>query len=112
MLVPLHSASYGPRQDCLEEVPVLAHSDFQFAVELHEWIGGQVVVKWNFDVPSLVAAVGGIKAGAVVRLEPKLMGWPEFTFRLVQTTCHQRIVADRKSTRLNSSHLGISYAVF
>src|SRR5205814_9148131 len=31
------------------------------------------------------------------------------------TLCHQRVEApetDRKSTRLNSSHLGISYAVF
>src|SRR5205814_6337165 len=26
--------------------------------------------------------------------------------------CHERPVQDRKSTRLNSSHLGISYAVF
>src|SRR5258705_9084939 len=30
-----------------------------------------------------------------------------------QTFCHRRQAAgDRKSTRLNSSHLGISYAVF
>src|ERR1039458_10788042 len=32
-------------------------------------------------------------------------GWPEF-FN------HARKLQDRKSTRLNSSHLGISYAVF
>src|SRR5205814_8578751 len=29
-----------------------------------------------------------------------------------QRLAHHRDVADRKSTRLNSSHLGISYAVF
>src|ERR1035438_9566505 len=32
--------------------------------------------------------------------------------RLVSCVEGRRIVADRKSTRLNSSHLGISYAVF
>src|SRR5438045_7953795 len=30
----------------------------------------------------------------------------------LRTDCPQRQVIDRKSTRLNSSHLGISYAVF
>src|SRR5258705_8515127 len=29
-----------------------------------------------------------------------------------QIKCHYRAQVDRKSTRLNSSHLGISYAVF
>src|ERR1019366_5931935 len=93
MLVPLDSASDAPCQDCLEKVLVLAHSDFQLAIELDEWIGRQVIVEWNFDVPALVAAVGGVEAGAVVGLEPELMGWPEFTFGLVQATCHQGIVA-------------------
>src|ERR1017187_2565904 len=95
MLVPFHSASHGPRKHGLEKFLILAHSDFQFAIELDERIGGQVVVEWNFDVPALVAAVGGIETGAIVGLEPELMCWPEFTFRLVQATCHQRIVARR-----------------
>src|ERR1035438_182842 len=30
----------------------------------------------------------------------------------VSTECSHLIISDRKSTRLNSSHLGISYAVF
>src|ERR1039458_10539118 len=33
-------------------------------------------------------------------------------FRLVPHDAWPPVVADRKSTRLNSSHLGISYAVF
>src|SRR5437899_7242735 len=32
--------------------------------------------------------------------------------RLVENQCRRRPLLDRKSTRLNSSHLGISYAVF
>src|ERR1017187_2427160 len=93
MLVPLDSASDAPCQDCLEEVLVLAHSDFQFSIELDESIGGQVIVEGNFDVPALVAAVRRVEARAIVGLKPELVGWPEFTFRLVQATCHQRIVA-------------------
>src|SRR5262245_24836598 len=32
--------------------------------------------------------------------------------RRIQIALHRHVAADRKSTRLNSSHLGISYAVF
>src|ERR1035437_7318874 len=93
MLVPLDSASDGPSKKGFQESLVLAHSDFQFAIELDESTGRQVVVEGNFDVPALVAAVGGIETGSVICLEPELVCWPEFTFRLVQTTGHQRIVA-------------------
>src|ERR1035438_8977322 len=93
MLVPLHSASDGPRQDRLEKILILAHSDLQFSIELDERIGGQVVVERNLDVPALVAAVGGIEAGTIVGLEPELMSWPEFTLGLVETTGDERIVA-------------------
>src|ERR1035438_5979719 len=41
-------------------------------------------------------------------VSPRLMPWLEMLLTLVMAF----IVADRKSTRLNSSHLGISYAVF
>jgi hypothetical protein len=44
-------------KDCLEEVRVLAHSDFEVSIELHKRIGGQVVVKRNLDVSALVAAI-------------------------------------------------------
>src|SRR5258705_9246197 len=37
---------------------------------------------------------------------------PLLTFRWRAAPLHQEFGRDRKSTRLNSSHLGISYAVF
>src|ERR1035441_5443349 len=46
-----------------------------------------------WGVPALVAAVGRIETGAIVGLEPELVGGPELTFRLVQTSRHERIVA-------------------
>src|ERR1035438_5827084 len=46
------------------------------------------------DVPDLVEAVAGLVAGLLI-LGPEV----------------DRLAPDRKSTRLNSSHLGISYAV-
>src|ERR1022692_3085037 len=98
MLVPLDSASDGPRKNGFQEILVLAHSDFQFAIELDERIGRQVVVEGNFDVPALVAAVGGIESRAVVGLEPELVGWAEFTFRLVQAPCHQRIRSEEHTS--------------
>src|ERR1017187_7734324 len=54
---PFTGARDGPRKHGLEKILVLAHSDFEFAVELDERIGGQVIVEWDFDVPSLVAAI-------------------------------------------------------
>src|SRR5258705_5137738 len=41
----------------------------------------------------------------------KLFGTQLFAFFMVETIA-QPLGGDRKSTRLNSSHLGISYAVF
>src|SRR5258705_4406276 len=48
-------------------------------------------------------------------LRPKQFGAVRGVVRLVQRDVARRRIAsdgDRKSTRLNSSHLGISYAVF
>src|SRR3989454_5344479 len=39
---------------------------------------------------------------AIIAVRVKVMGWPE----------RNAVIKDRKSTRLNSSHLVISYAVF
>src|SRR5436853_2591877 len=38
--------------------------------------------------------------------------WGPFTARRTRRRIWSRVARDRKSTRLNSSHLGISYAVF
>src|SRR5437899_6668756 len=52
---------------------------------------------WKFDVEGNVVDMPSEAAGAAARLDKKTKSYP---------------VRDRKSTRLNSSHLGISYAVF
>src|SRR5262245_63575185 len=51
----------------------------------------------------------GISQASVVRDDEKILEGVGYIHRQNQTTA---IVEDRKSTRLNSSHLGISYAVF
>src|SRR3712207_8374637 len=48
---------------------------------------------------------------------PKVLAWlerhPRWTFHFTPTSCSWlNAVEDRKSTRLNSSHANISYAVF
>src|SRR5437899_8490161 len=52
---------------------------------------------WKIDVEGNVVDMPSEAAGAAARLDKKTKSYP---------------VRDRKSTRLNSSHLGISYAVF
>src|SRR5690554_7605355 len=44
--------------------------------------------------------------------EPGLAGKVQHTLQRLDRPGHQRRVKDRKSTRLNSSHVRISYAVF
>src|SRR5256885_11959597 len=61
----------------------------------------QVVGLAPVDIETFAAAVAPHRAGASVK-------W----LALAATGTHGVAVADRKSTRLNSSHLVISYAVF
>src|SRR5699024_11252478 len=42
----------------------------------------------------------------------RICGWPQRETRPAVVVCADDISADRKSTRLNSSHVSISYAVF
>src|SRR5437899_4171993 len=50
--------------------------------------------------------------GAILLLQPhdRYLYLPSFAVAIIIAECLNRL--DRKSTRLNSSHLGISYAVF
>src|SRR5262245_64184486 len=57
--------------------------------------GGVTALQWIVDVYNFVYASLLLAAGTLADLYGR-----------------RRIFADRKSTRLNSSHLGISYAVF
>src|ERR1035441_5808414 len=59
--------------------------------------GGRIVERW--DRPAL-------------GVETESVGPQESSRSAGQRLCHRAIDRDRKSTRLNSSHLGISYAVF
>src|SRR3712207_7213535 len=65
----------------------------------------------------LAAAVEGVVAGAgveaiVLEAAEQLVGAEAADQRVPPVFAHQRVIADRKSTRLNSSHANISYAVF
>src|SRR6266699_4906304 len=55
-----------------------------------------------------LAAAGTVQAATAGKLDANFQ---PFTFN-VQTATNRQMLADRKSTRLNSSHVRISYAVF
>src|ERR1035438_10685789 len=57
---------------------------------------------------------GGRPAHAITRIDllDRFGGNPIQLQVLFESRCVERLDIDRKSTRLNSSHLGISYAVF
>src|SRR5258705_5176851 len=56
-------------------------------------------------------APGTIPPDAVIEMAPGLENMWQFIREWVSVNCHM-FSRDRKSTRLNSSHLGISYAIF
>src|ERR1035441_10609751 len=70
------------------------------------------------ELPTRLAmglTMNGVAAGAldVLRLVRARKPVPDmFGFRVAAQAHTVRLLGDRKSTRLNSSHLGISYAVF
>src|ERR1035438_5078582 len=76
----------------------------------------------SIDGPRVVAVENNMEGAvtAVRQLQPSLLivdkglGVPTLTdwMRLLNAAEKPTAVIDRKSTRLNSSHLGISYAVF
>src|SRR5262245_63093956 len=68
------------------------------AQELSEQMGGQ------FYVENIVGAGGNIGAGRAAQSTPD-------GYTLLVNGANHVVNPDRKSTRLNSSHLGISYAV-
>src|ERR1039458_3577299 len=68
-------------------------------------------VVYAFTIPTIVSILfGGIPVPVHA---PPEVGLEEVTYGYVPWSTSRRApCADRKSTRLNSSHLGISYAVF
>src|SRR3712207_8476396 len=62
----------------------------------------------NLIEPLSVLQVAGIWPAGDFRLDPEQLG----ITRLLVVVCVLTAIADRKSTRLNSSHANISYAVF
>src|SRR5262245_63176922 len=91
---------------------------FNFTLREPVGICGQII-PWNF--PLLMAAwkiAPALACGNVVILKPAEQT-PLTALRLGELILQSglpesvvQIITDRKSTRLNSSHLGISYAVF
>ncbi len=93
MLVPLDTSGDGPSQSSFQEIAVLTHSDLQLAVECNQRVEFEIIIEWNFEIAPLVAAVRRIESGPVICLEPKLVRRSELTLRLVQSSCHQSVVA-------------------
>src|SRR3989454_2328284 len=96
---PLHRTV----QRTLEEVKAQRKLGYRKIVLAGQSFGGYVTLDAADEAPDIFAAVAlapGVRAGSATgRLDASI------TDRLLQS-------ADRKSTRLNSSHLVISYAVF
>src|SRR3712207_7844341 len=63
-----------------------------------------------FRSPSIATRVGATVRGAGVVVDPTILGWLQVVTALALGVAEA--VSDRKSTRLNSSHANISYAVF
>src|SRR2546422_7042474 len=77
-----------------------------YTLSLHDalpiWLGAYTVtLLWNFY--SLTPWIGGVAAAALTVVVALVVAYPCSRFQ---------VVGDRKSTRLNSSHGYISYAVF
>src|SRR5690348_17596584 len=67
------------------------------------------------DVPELFGTRGLVKIRGAIDGEPftgALMAQGDGTHRLPVKAALRKMIRDRKSTRLNSSHPSISYAVF
>ena len=84
-----------------------------FVVRVFPRVGEMNMYRVNYPVTHRGAAVGWVKAvSAVAALTVTLTGYWWFTFQPDYYWAVYWLVADRKSTRLNSSHVVISYAVF
>src|SRR5690625_6368218 len=71
------------------------------------------------DEPSELAMLGDAVVARPLLAGATLLGWAAFTITLPVSAlggnvdqAAEKLVRDRKSTRLNSSHVAISYAVF
>src|SRR5206468_12240322 len=99
------SCSTAPRD--LHPFPTRRSSDLGFVASVMDAVRREATVPppipfpWKRALPGL--AVAGLTLGLVLILSLE---------QLVRTVTSPSIPADRKSTRLNSSHDQISYAVF
>src|SRR2546430_6693850 len=85
----------------------ISHAEFILAVCL---FAAAVFVYTNardFLLPLLLISIGVIAYAAA-----RALLWPDSVTLRVALEISYRLIADRKSTRLNSSHSQISYAVF
>src|SRR5690242_21275051 len=70
--------------------------------------GAKIFVRINAGEPALDDAAAACRAGAFGLFVPKVRAPAD----LERIDAHLTRIEDRKSTRLNSSHMSISYAVF
>src|SRR5690606_40897215 len=85
-----------------------------------ERVGQTVCDKWRLDALLGVGGMAAVYAAthrngkrvALKILHPELSGYPDARERFIEEGYAANRVGDRKSTRLNSSHVKISYAVF
>src|SRR5439155_11441126 len=83
-----------------------------FAEEQQQALLRQVGRDVAIDATVTVALAEGEEVVEVNEREPGAMNQPAHLRERQLREAHRRIHQDRKSTRLNSSHVAISYAVF
>src|SRR5690606_39284534 len=89
-----------------DALPILA----PLGLTAMQWRPIAILARGIVDTPAGLARILEVDTGAITRTLDRLEA--KSLLRRVRCTEDRRVVQDRKSTRLNSSHVKISYAVF
>src|SRR5262245_46088864 len=96
----------------VSEFEIIRHftrlSTWNYAIDLGLYPLGSCTMKYNARVNEVVARLTGLAEAHPYQPEKLSQG----ALRILKLLSDYLLEIDRKSTRLNSSHLGISYAVF
>src|SRR5207253_10696150 len=116
---------YAPQQTAIGKVEVAKDGRIEFPLIVPEDLGGQHALELRHGRKPVARAYFAIEtsivsmtptsgpAGTPVTIHLKGVGWTEYDNIFAATYDNAYMgYADRKSTRLNSSHVAISYAVF
>src|SRR5205814_7997767 len=100
----------SPHHPHLHSFPTRRSSDLNAPVHIHRYRGVPAAHAICRRISALLVYAPRLRAGVLAKLIPADTGNPVGAAANIHRVAHHG--RDRKSTRLNSSHLGISYAVF